>query len=164
MEHQRLPYSKCCKQPMKNHYYYEWWIRTDIHLIFLIHLWGPCHHFVTAGDRRRLRRRGNRWGGGVSVLLLRCRCGWEVDGWLLLLLLRTHCWLVVHCVTHGGHQMGLLLLKDMETTNTCGQNKVKYRHKRTGIFTHIACKSKADTFFCKLLLPARQQTRLCVCV
>lgn len=139
---------------MKSDSYFEEWC---IHLVLQIHLWGSRHHLVAAGDRRRLRRHGNGWGGGVSVLLLRCGCGWEVNDWLLLLLLRTHCWLVVHCVTHGGHRVGLLLLKDTETTNTC-----EIQTQR--IFTHIARKSKVETFLCKLLLPARQHTRLYVCV
>ncbi len=131
--------------------FYEWSISTNIYLILQIHLWGSRHHFVSAGDGRWLGRRGDRWGGGVSVLLLRGGCGWEFDDWLLLL--RAHSWLVVHYVTHGDPQMGLLL-NDTEA------------HKHQGeIQTQTHRVSKDFYSYCSRNVFFQQDNRLvCVCV
>lgn len=132
-------------KPMKSDE--EWSIRTGIHLILQIHLWGSRHHIVVAGDGRRLRCRGDRWGGGVSVLLLRCGHGWEIDGWLLLLLLRADGWLVVHYVTHGGHQLGLVLLKDTEAQKTPRWNTNTNKQGLKGFLLILLENQKPETSF-----------------
>ncbi len=131
--------------------FYEWSIGTNIYLILQIHLWGSRHHFVSAGDGRWLGRRGDRWGGGVSVLLLRGGCGWEFDHWLLLL--RAYSWLVVHYVTHGDPQMGLLL-NDRGTQTPRWNTDTNTQGLKGFLLIMIE----------KCLFPARQQTSVCVCV